>query len=114
MQWTTVFDQLPQTGTQMYMAPELVAGKPASPRSDLYSVGITLYELLTGHLPITGKSPAEIIAAHLQTTPPEPNAVNPAISQSLSTGSSVISSNTIAAGFWKLLGVWRALRSRCA
>jgi serine/threonine protein kinase/class 3 adenylate cyclase len=37
-----------QMGTQMYLAPELLAGKPASPRSDLYSLGVVLYQLLVG------------------------------------------------------------------
>ncbi len=37
-----------QTGTQMYMAPELFAGKPASIRSDIYSLGVVLYQLLAG------------------------------------------------------------------
>src|SRR2546425_9016094 len=39
-----------QTGTQMYMAPELFAGKPASIRSDIYSLGVVLYQLLVGDM----------------------------------------------------------------
>ncbi|MSU62683.1 MAG: hypothetical protein EXS31_09845, partial [Pedosphaera sp.] len=39
-----------QTGSQMYMAPELLAGKPASTRSDIYSLGVVLYQLLVGDL----------------------------------------------------------------
>ena len=39
-----------QTGSQMYMAPELLAGKPASTRSDIYSLGVVLYQLLVGNL----------------------------------------------------------------
>lgn len=47
---TLVADSSSQTGSQMYMAPELLAGKPASIRSDIYSLGVVLYQLLCGDL----------------------------------------------------------------
>jgi hypothetical protein len=53
-------------GTPPYMAPEVLAGQPASVRSDVYSVGILLYRLVTGEYPIEGKTPDELRAAHMQ------------------------------------------------
>jgi serine/threonine protein kinase len=51
-----------QTGTQMYMAPELIAGKPATTRSDIYSLGVVLYQLVVGDLarPLTTDWAGEI------------------------------------------------------
>lgn len=52
-------------GTPLYMAPELIQGRVDTPRSDIYSLGVTLYSLLTGQPPFAGKTPDEIFRAHL-------------------------------------------------
>jgi serine/threonine protein kinase len=53
-------------GTPYYVAPELIDGLPASPRSDLYSLGIVFYELLTGQRPFEAPVMSELIAQHLR------------------------------------------------
>ena len=55
--------------TAAYVAPERVAGEPATPASDLYSLGAVLYELLCGRPPFTGGSPALVARAHLHDQP---------------------------------------------
>lgn len=66
-------------GTPGYLAPERASGRPATPASDLYSLGIVAYECLTGTVPFTG-TPLEVAAAHRQQPlPPLPPAVPPAI-----------------------------------
>lgn len=59
-------------GTLAYVAPERVQGKPASVRSDLYSVGVLLYEMLTGRLPFETGSDYELLLAQVQKNPPAP------------------------------------------
>jgi eukaryotic-like serine/threonine-protein kinase len=71
-------------GSLSYMSPEQVSGGKATPRSDLYAVGVTLYELLTGRLPITGTSDYEIMMAHMQQIPRPPHEIAPLISSGLS------------------------------
>lgn len=51
-------------GTPLYMAPELLSGSPASHQSDIYSVGVLLYHLVTGRFPIEGRSFEDIVQAH--------------------------------------------------
>jgi len=64
-------------GTVSYIAPELVAHGHASPRSDVYSLGILLYELLTGVKPHRGTSPVEVAYAHVHKCVPVPSASVP-------------------------------------
>ena len=56
-------------GTPGYMAPEIIAGEPASPASDVYSLGVVLYQMLSGHPPFAG-TVAEVLAGHLYDSPP--------------------------------------------
>jgi serine/threonine protein kinase len=71
-------------GSLSYMSPEQVDGKLATARSDIYSVGVMLYELLTGVLPITGATNYEIMLGHMQKVPVPPVRINPNVSVALS------------------------------
>lgn len=56
-------------GTPVYMSPEQVLGQPVAPSSDLYSLGLILYEMLTGHTPIEHESVASVVREHLDDRP---------------------------------------------
>jgi serine/threonine-protein kinase len=58
-------------GTPAYMAPEQLTGQPPDARSDIYSLGVVLYQLLTGHAPFTGDT-TTVISGHLTRQPPPP------------------------------------------
>src|SRR6266487_317548 len=66
-------------GTAQYLSPEQARGAPVDQRSDLYSIGIVLYEMLTGTVPFTGESPVEIAMKHLSDTPRPPSLQRPEI-----------------------------------
>jgi len=68
-------------GTLAYMSPEQTGrmNRTVDTRSDLYSLGVTLYELLTGSVPFKGESPLEVMHAHIAQSPPDPRAVRPEI-----------------------------------
>jgi serine/threonine-protein kinase len=71
-------------GSVHYISPEQIRGEALDARSDLYAFGVTMYELITGKLPIQGNSFPEIIRGHLQRSPASPSAINPAIPSALS------------------------------
>jgi eukaryotic-like serine/threonine-protein kinase len=70
-------------GTAQYLSPEQARGKPVDQRSDLYSVGIVLYEMLTGTVPFTGDAAVEIAMKHLSNIPEPPSTRREGISPDL-------------------------------
>ncbi len=70
-------------GTPQYFSPEQAAGEPATPASDVYAIGIILYELLTGQLPFSADTPTALALKHLQEDPPPISEINPAVPMQL-------------------------------
>jgi serine/threonine-protein kinase len=64
-------------GTPDYMAPEQGRGAPIDPRTDIYAMGVILFQLLTGRLPFEGDSPTQVVLMHLTMPPPDPRQVAP-------------------------------------
>ena len=63
-------------GTAAYLSPEQAQGQTVDARSDLYSLGIVLYEMVTGKPPFTGDSAMAVAYKHVQETPPPPSSLN--------------------------------------
>jgi len=66
-------------GTPGYISPEQIIGNPATPRSDIYSLGVTLYEMLTGEMPFEDETIDQTLENQLQLTPPPPSSLSPEI-----------------------------------
>jgi len=67
-------------GTVAYASPEQCASYPLDHRSDIYSLGVVLYEMATGRCPFTGRTPTEVALKQIQSEPKTPRSINPAIS----------------------------------
>ena len=70
-------------GTAQYLSPEQARGAPVDQTSDIYSVGIVLFELLTGEVPFNGDTPVEIAMKHLSQTPVPPSQLRPEVPHDL-------------------------------
>ncbi len=76
-------ENLTQTGSVMgtatYFAPEQAQGLPLDPRSDLYALGVVMYEMVVGRPPFSGDSPVSIAYKHVQSQPMPPRQLNPEV-----------------------------------
>jgi serine/threonine protein kinase/tetratricopeptide (TPR) repeat protein len=71
-------------GTPEYMSPEQVDGAPIDARTDIYSLGIIIYEMLTGKTPFSGETPWSVAFKHKNDPPHDPREINPAIPEAMS------------------------------
>lgn len=70
-------------GTASYLSPEQATGSKVDRRSDIYSLGCVLYEMLTGRIPFEGDTPVSIAYKHVEEEPTAPSSVNPAVPSAL-------------------------------
>jgi eukaryotic-like serine/threonine-protein kinase len=70
-------------GTALYLSPEQAQGQPVDARSDLYSLGCCLYEMLTGSVPFRGATPVAILYRHVREDPAPPRLLNPDVPAAL-------------------------------
>ena len=70
-------------GTAGYMSPEQAAGERVGPASDLYSLGVVLYEMLTGEVPFDAETPVAVAVKHLNEPPRHPREANPRVPEEL-------------------------------
>lgn len=70
-------------GTVHYFSPEQAKGLPVQPQSDIYSIGVVLYEMVTGRIPFESDNPVALAVKHIEELPPMPRLYNPSIPPAL-------------------------------
>ena len=70
-------------GTARYISPEQAKGEPIGPSSDLYSLGVVLYEMLTGSVPFDAESPLGVVMKHIEEAPRPPAEIDPRVPERL-------------------------------
>jgi tRNA A-37 threonylcarbamoyl transferase component Bud32 len=80
---TTISNSSLVLGTAKYMSPEQATGEPVGPASDLYSLGVVLYEMLTGEVPFEADSEVDVAMKHVTEPPRAPKEKNPAVPEAL-------------------------------
>ncbi len=81
---TQVVSSIESAGAPFYISPEQAAGDPLTARSDIYALGVILYEICTGVAPFRGESPITIMMQHINALPTPPTLINPHIPAALS------------------------------
>jgi serine/threonine-protein kinase len=70
-------------GTRTYIAPEIILKNPPTAQSDIYSLGVTFYEVVTGNPPFAGMSPSDLLKKHISESPAPPSLANPNVTPEL-------------------------------
>jgi tRNA A-37 threonylcarbamoyl transferase component Bud32 len=81
----TVSNRSSYFGTPYYMSPDQLSGQKIDARSDIYSLGVVFFEMLTGRRPFDETDPMKVLVQHREATPPKPSSLNPTIPPELET-----------------------------
>ena len=69
-----------EVSTPVYMSPEQIQGQQVDERSDIYALGVILFEMVTGHILFEGDTPSAVVLKHVTEPPPQPKTINPDLS----------------------------------